>query len=79
MGSKKKLVVVFEFEEEQEFPDEPPRLELSKLKLGKSTTLTAEERSGITESWGQSDTWHVDIHNDLLRVMRSGVPATYEK
>ncbi len=77
--AKKKIVVEFHFEEWVE-PGDPEytTLELSKIKLGKDTTLTETERDAVAEHWGQSDTWHVDIHNDLLDVIDSGDSVRYD-
>ena len=73
---KKKIVLEFLFEEEQD--EDYTTLELRKIKLGKGTTLTEAERDAVTERWGQSDTWHVDIHNDLLDVIDSGHAVSYD-
>lgn len=76
--SKKKIVLEFVFDEVED-PYEPGYflLELDKIKLGKATTMSQEERDGITEHWGQSDQWHVDIHNDILTVIDSGKSIRY--
>lgn len=76
MGSKKRIVLVFEFDEvdEGDYVD----LDLRKIKMDKErTTLTGDERDLVTEHWGQSDTWHVDIHNDILNVIDSGQSVSY--
>jgi len=75
---KVKIVLEFIFEEDQEFDWEDPTLELVKIKLGKGTTATDEDRDDIAERWGQSDTWHVDIHNDILDVIDSGNAVRYD-
>lgn len=77
--SKKKIVLEFIFEENsEEWDPEYVFLELRKIKLGKDKTLTDEERDSIAETWGQSDRWHVDIHNDILDVIDSGHSVEYD-
>lgn len=78
--AKPKLVLEFIFEEHRPFPeDEPDYVETSLVvvKLGKGTTLSNEQRESIVETWGQSDRWHVDIHNDLLEVIDTGRSVSY--
>lgn len=76
---KKRIVLVFEFEETYFSDEDYTDLSLSKIKLDKDrTTLSADERDGVAEEWGQSDTWHVDIHNDLLEVIDSGRSVKYD-
>lgn len=76
---KKKIVVEFIFDKHRPtMMEDYEELVLRKIKLGKSTTLTDEERDAIAEHWGQSDTWHVDIHNDLLEVIDSGDSISYD-
>ncbi len=74
---KKKIVLEFIFDEkyDEEFDYYP--LELMKIRLGEGTTLTEDERDAIAEGWGQSDFWHVDIHNDILDVIDSGHSVNY--
>ena len=76
MSAKKKIVLVFEFDEVTE-DDDYSYLDLSKIKLGKNTTLSDGERDAVTESWGQSDEWHVNIHNDILHVIDTGDSVRY--
>ena len=78
VGAKVKIVLEFIFEERQEFDFEDPELELVKIKLGKGTTVSEDDRDSIAERWGQSDTWHVDIHNDILDVIDSGDTVRYD-
>lgn len=76
MATKKRIVLVFEFDEIDE--GDYINLDLRKLRLDKDrTTLTGDERDMVTEDWGQSDTWHVDIHNDILNVIDSGRSVSY--
>ena len=74
--SKKKIVLEFIFDETVE-DEEYTRLDLAKIKLGKGTTLTSDERDSVSEEWGQSDEWHVDIHNDILHVIDTGDSVSY--
>lgn len=77
--ARKKIVLEFVFEEEQPYPDEDYiNNKLVKIKLGKGTTMSEAERDSIAEVWGQSDTWHVDIHNDILEVIDSGSSIHYD-
>jgi len=72
---QKKLVIEFIFDEDTD--DDYPRIILRKVRLGKETTLSYSQRSAITEVWGQSDMWHVDIHNDILQVIDEGGSMRY--
>lgn len=72
----KKLVLEFIFDEVEE--DDYSELELRALRLGEGSTLSPGERRGVTEMWGQSDQWHVDIHNDILNVLDSGIEEVYD-
>lgn len=74
---KKKIVLEFIFDEEYDEDLDYTSLELAKIRLGKGTTLTEAERDSVAETWGQSDFWHVDVHNDILDVVDSGWPARY--
>lgn len=74
---KKKIVLVFEFEETVYTDENCTDLSLSKIKLGKNTTLSSKERDQVTEVWGQSDRWHVDVHNDILEIISSGDSVRY--
>lgn len=76
---KKRIVLVFEFEETVYEDEDWSMLDLTKVKLDKErTTLSESERDSVTEEWGQSDKWHVDIHNDILTVIDTGRSVKYD-
>jgi hypothetical protein len=76
---KKRIVLVFEFEEEVYEDEDWSDLNLTKIKLDKErTTLSDGERDSVAERWGQSDEWHVDIHNDILDVIDTGRSVKYD-
>lgn len=77
--SKKKIVLEFVFDEEYDEDFDYTELKLAKIKLGKGTTLTGQERYAVTEHWGQSDFWHVEVHNDILDVVDSGESIHYTR
>lgn len=77
MAKRKKLVLVFEFDEEYFTDEDWTELTLKKIKLDKRTSLSDQERDMIAEEWGQSDQWHVDIHNDILHVIDTGDSVRY--
>ncbi len=78
--AKKKIVLEFIFDTSIPYEDEPDyiRTELRKIKLGKDTTMTADERGEVAEEAGQSDFWQVDVHNDIFSVIDSGRTIKYD-
>lgn len=75
--SKKKIVLVFEFDEEYYEDEYWTNLSLRKIKLGKGTTMSDAERDRVAEEAGQSDFWQVDVHNDIFHVIDTGLPIKY--
>lgn len=75
--SKKKIVLVFEFDEEYYEDEDWTELSLRKIKLGKGTTMSDAERDRVAEEAEQSDFWQVSVHNDLFHVIDTGDSVRY--
>lgn len=73
----KKIVLEFIFDERVRDVGDFVDLVLKDIKISDSTTLSKYERQVIAEHWGQSDSWHVDIHNDILDVIYNGKAVGY--
>ena len=78
MSKKNTIVLILEFDKSKPFEDEDyEEVSLSKIKLGKDTTLSAAERDALTERWGQSDEFWTEIPTDILHVIDTGDSVKY--
>lgn len=65
----------FHFEEKQDFPDEEPYMELSRVTRHGQHYMPDEVLEGVGEVLAQSDRWQEFFCNDVPGVLSSGEPA----